>query len=316
MVGLVLQYIQHIVVTFDRPVEIFLFLSCQIHLTAHHSSRSGRARVLAGSVFVQLPPVYTSSASLIPTVIDQIAPYHLCLCQITHLFRFRIPVDHIEPDPYVIIVKAFVTGSRVAGISQDSTIQLTEILYSFEHHIIHCAIDILHFALFGCITHSDKCRKTAALSPDQRITIPITFSIIWIITTPAAPGTLAEIISNDRSHVRMCTVQHLRQFQFRLIHLFMIRHHNTAFGHRSLAGFADSYGRNFVSSKIRNFQEIFLCNITLYLYDDMSRREVGSTRQARFHVPVREFYHIHVAITGIGPFHQKFILVIGSFYRK
>ena len=29
--------------------------------------------MLAGSVFVQLPPVYTSSASLIPTVIDQVA---------------------------------------------------------------------------------------------------------------------------------------------------------------------------------------------------------------------------------------------------
>ena len=33
-------------------------------------------------------------------------------------------------------------------------------------HIIHCAKDILHFALFGCITHSDKCRKTATLSPN------------------------------------------------------------------------------------------------------------------------------------------------------
>ena len=166
MVGLILQYIEHIVVTFDRPVQIFLFLSCLIHLTAHHSSRSGRARVLAGSMFVQLFPVHASSTGLIPTVINQVAPHHLCLCQITHLFRFHVPVDHIEPDPYIIIVKTFVTGSRVAGISQNSMIQLAEILYSFEHHIIHCTVKILHFALFGCITHSDKCRKTATLSPN------------------------------------------------------------------------------------------------------------------------------------------------------
>ena len=186
MIRRILQIIQHIFVALLGPVKICLLSGDLIQLAAQYRSRTCRAGMFAGSVTVQLSPVYSATASIVPSISDKVVPYGFCLIEETQIFCLHIPVHHINADPYVVVIVPVISFGRIAGVCPLAVVVLEKVLYALVHHLIHRCVEIFHFALTARLTHSHESRQTASLTPDQSIAVPVFTTGIRV---PGAPAT-------------------------------------------------------------------------------------------------------------------------------